>query len=143
VVDLAAGFGSPASSRPDGAGAPTLTPRELRFVAALAEGATVGEAAATAKVSERTGFRWKSKPEVVEAVRICQVAAIAQARGVISAGAVRAGRALVAIADGAKATTQQVTAARAVVEGAERVAEAIDTAKRIEDIEARLKARGL
>jgi hypothetical protein len=143
VGDVVAGFGRAANVRPDGDGALTLTPRELRFVAALAEGATVGEAANAARVSERTGFRWKGRPEVAEAVRICQVAAIAQARGVISAGAARAGRALVAIADGAKATTQQVTAARAVVEGAERVAEVIDTAKRIEDIEARLKARGL
>jgi hypothetical protein len=111
----------------------------LAFAEALAAGSTQNDAASAAHVSVRTARRWAHRPEIVAAVRARQVASVAQARGVLAAGAARAARSLVDMSDGkAEADAPRVTAARAVVDGANRLIDLADLEARLADLEARL-----
>ena len=116
-----------------------MTRREAAFVATLAEGGTVAEAAAAAKVSERSGYRWKSRPEIAAAVRAVISEHLATAGAVLAAGASRAARSLVDMSDGAaEAEAPKVSAARAVVETATKLGELREIEARLAEIEARL-----
>jgi hypothetical protein len=115
-------IGSAPDPATDGKAESNLTVREARFVAALTEGGTVAQAAAAAGVSVRSGFRWKARPEIAAAVRARLADALGQARGILASGSARAARSLVAMVDG-KADPARVSAAKAVLESATKLAE--------------------
>ena len=98
----------------DGHGS-TLNARETSFVEALASGASQNDAATTADISVRTARRWAHRHDITAAVHARLVGALAQARAVLAAGAVRAARSLVDMSDRTReADAPTVSAARAV-----------------------------
>ncbi len=111
-----------------------LSPKEIRFVDALAAGETSCQAAKLTGICDRTGRRWRQRPEIQSALRSRLNDSLGAARAILACGAARAASGLVSMADGSEpAESPRVSAARAVVEGATRLVE-------IEEIEARLAA---
>jgi hypothetical protein len=111
-----------------------LSPKEIRFCDALAAGETSCQAAKLAGITDRTGRRWRQRPEIQAAVRARLNDSLGAARAILACGAARAATGLVSMSDGSEeASAPRVSAARAVVEGATRLVE-------IEEIESRLAA---
>jgi phage terminase small subunit len=115
-------------------GEPRLSPRETRFVDALAAGETSCQAAKVASVSDRTGRRWRLRPEIQAAVRSRLNDSLASARAILAQGSARAARSLVDMSDGeSDATSPKVAASRAVIDQATALAS-------IEDLQAEVEA---
>jgi HD-like signal output (HDOD) protein len=126
-----------AQGGPESAGA--LTPREVLFVEGIARGESLADSATAAGVSYRTARRWRLKPHVAEAIRNRVGENLSQTRAILSAGSSRAARSLVSMSDGTTpAESARVSAARAVVESATKLAEIEELASRLAEIEAQL-----
>jgi hypothetical protein len=119
-----------------------LSPKETRFVEALAAGETSCQASKVAGVTDRTGRRWRQRPEIQAAVRARLNDSLGAARAILACGAARACSALVTMADGSEpAESPRVSAARAVVEGATRLVEIEEIESRLAEVEAQLAAQ--
>lgn len=127
----------------DDAAGENLNPREILFVDALALGHTLGDAATAARISARSGRRWKTKPEIAAAIRVRMTENISVGRAILAAGMSKAATALVAMASGeAVADSARVSACRAVVEGASKLLEIDGMVARLAQLEARLEVTG-
>lgn len=119
-----------------------LSPREVRFVDALAAGETSCQASKLVGIADRTGRRWRLRPEIQAAIRSRLNDSLGAARAILACGAARAATGLVAMADGSEpAESPRVAAARAVVEGATRLVEIEEIGTRLAELEARLQQR--
>ena len=117
-----------------------LTVVELRFVDAIASGASLEDAATATGRSTRTLRRWKKRPEIVAAIKDRASEQVALGRAVLAAGMGRASHALVAMADGTEeAESARVSACRAVVEGASKLLEIDGMVARLAQLETRLE----
>ena len=111
-----------------------LSPKEIRFCDALSAGETSCQASKLAGITDRTGRRWRQRPEIQAAVR---------ARLNDSLGAARACSALVTMADGSEpAESAHVSACRAVTEGAVKLCEVAELEARLAALEAQLTNDG-
>ena len=129
-----------ADSDPDDAG--VLNALELRFVDAIASGASLEDAATAAGKSTRTLRRWKKRPEIASAIKDRATEQVALGRAVLAAGMGRASHALVGMADGTtKAEPARVSAARAVVETTAKLVELEDVQTRLAELEEALSQR--
>ena len=116
-----------------------LSAREIRFCDALATGQTSCHASKLVGVTDRTGRRWRQRPEIQAAIRSRLNDSIGAARAILACGAARAATGLVAMADGSEpAESPRVSAARAVVEGATKLVEVEELASRLAELELRL-----
>jgi hypothetical protein len=116
-----------------------LDPREILFVDALALGCTLADAATAARISARSGRRWKAKPEIAVAIRVRISENIAVGRAILAAGMSKAATGLVSMASGeAAAESARVSACRAVVEAATKLVEIDELVARLAQIEDRL-----
>ena len=113
------------------------TPRQARYVEALAAGQSYAAAAKAAGVSERSGRAWRSDPVVVAALRD------ARARALADVTTKTVGRLSAAVdvltmiaADKDMPASARVAAARSLVEWAVRFIETNDLLERIEALEA-------
>jgi phage terminase small subunit len=138
------------SGQPDGAEADAgpddeacLSPKEIRFCDALAAGETSCQAAKLAGITDRTGRRWRQRPEIQTAVRARLNDSLGAARAILACGAARAATGLVSMSDGSEeASAPRVSAARAVVEGATRLVEIEEIESRLAEVEAQLTSNG-
>ena len=127
----------PADVEPEGD--EVLNALELRFVDAIASGATLEDAATATGRSTRTLRRWKKRPEIASAIKDRASEQVALGRAVLAAGMGRASHALVHMADGTvEASAPRVSAARAVVETTAKLVELEDVQVRLAELEARL-----
>ena len=118
-----------------------LSPREIRFCDLLATGETSCHASKLVGVTDRTGRRWRQRPEIQAAIRSRLNDSIGAARAILACGAARAATGLVGMADGSEpAESARVSAARGVLESAMKLGELEDLAARLEALESRLAA---
>ena len=118
-----------------------LSAREIRFVDALAVGRSPSEAANEIGLSDRSGRRWRRKPEIIEAIRARLSENIATGKSILAAGMAKAATGLVAMANGeAKADPGRVSAARAVCDGAIKLCELSDLQQQLAEIQQQLAA---
>jgi hypothetical protein len=123
----------------DEADGETLSAREIRFVDALAVGRSPSEAAREIGLSDRSGRRWRKKPEIIEAVRARLSENIATGKSILAAGMAKAATGLVSMASGeTPAEAARVSACKAVTEGATRLVELDELQSRLAELEARL-----
>lgn len=119
-----------------------LTPRQRLYCAALAGGATASQAAVDAKISERTGRRWREREGFRAAIRARQAEDMAIGRAVLVAGVAKCARQLVAMGAGeVEADGATVAAARAVLDGALGWMDLADLTARLDALEAQGGAR--
>jgi transposase len=117
----------------------TLSAREIRFVDALATGRSPSEAAKEIGLSDRSGRRWRKKPEIIEAVRARLSENIATGKSILAAGMAKAATGLVSMASGeTPAEAARVSACRAVTEGAVKLCEVAELETRLAALEERL-----
>ncbi len=114
-----------------------LSPRELRFVQALASGKTLAQASQAVGISPRSGRRWRSTPRVATALREALQEQVGQCKAVLASGAARAARSLVRMTDG-KGTAVRVAASKAVVDNAIKTVEIDELQAKVADLEATL-----
>jgi hypothetical protein len=115
-----------------------LSVREIRFCDLLATGRTSCQASKAVGVTDRTGRRWRQRPEIQAAIRARLNDSMSAARAILACGAARAAKGLVDMADGSEpAEAARCSAARAVVEGASRLVEIEEIQTRLAEIEAR------
>ena len=120
-----------------------LSPKEIRFCDALAAGETSCQAAKLAGITDRTGRRWRQRPEIQAAVRARLNDSLGAARAILACGAARACSALVTMADGSEpAESARVSACRAVTEGAVKLCEVAELEARLAALEAQLTNDG-
>jgi hypothetical protein len=118
-----------------------LSPKESRFVDALAAGETSCQAAKLAGISARTGRRWRQQFEIQSALRSRLNDSLGAARAILACGAARAATALVSMADGSEpAEAPRVAAARAVCDGAVKLCEVAELEARLAALEQQLTA---
>jgi hypothetical protein len=118
-----------------------LSPRETRFADELAAGHTPREAAKLVGVSDRTGRRWRQKPDVQAAIKARLNDSIAVGRSILASGMAKAATGLVAMASGeSEADAARVSACRAVTEGAVKLCELADLQSELAEIRAQLAA---
>ena len=121
----------------------TLSAREIRFVDALATGRSPSEAAKEIGLSDRSGRRWRKKPEIIEAVRARLSENIATGKSILAAGMAKAATGLVSMASGeTPAEAARVSACRAVTEGAVKLCEVAELEARLAALEAQLTNDG-
>jgi thioredoxin-like negative regulator of GroEL len=89
-------------------------------------------------VTSRTLRRWKLKPTVASAIRARTAEAMSLARAVLAAGASRAARELVDLAENAEPDSARVAACVAVVANATKLSEAESMQAEINEIRAQL-----
>lgn len=129
--------GEPVDEGPDSEAA--LSPREVRFVDALAAGEVSCQAAKLAGVSDRTGRRWRQRPEIQTAVRARLNDSLGAARAILAQGSARAARSLVDMSDDESiATSPKVAASRAVIEQANALTSVEELQAELEAIKAQL-----
>jgi len=117
----------------------SLSAREIRFVDALAVGRSPSEAAREIGLSDRSGRRWRKKPEIIEAVRARLSENIATGKSILAAGMAKAATGLVSMASGeTPAEAARVSACRAVTEGAVKLCELADLQTQLAEIQTRL-----
>jgi thioredoxin-like negative regulator of GroEL len=114
-----------------------LSPREVRFVDALATGESGCQAAKLAGISDRTGRRWRQRHEIQAAIRSRLNDSLGSARAILAQGSARAARSLVDMSDGeSDATSPKVAASRAVIEQATALTSIEDLESRLAELEA-------
>jgi hypothetical protein len=120
-----------------------LSAREVKFCDLLATGTPPAEAARAVGIAERSGRRWRKKPEIIEAVRVRLSENIATGKSILAAGMAKAARALVEMSDGAEeADAARVSACRAVTESAVKLVELDELQTRLALLEAQLASSG-
>jgi hypothetical protein len=121
-----------------------LRPKEARAIAALLCEPSVEAAARTARVGARTLRRWLQRPDFAEELSRAAREAMAGATKSLRAASVEAVETLRAVlADAEGPTTARVSAARVVLEQAQRAAEREELEARIVDLERAVEERGL
>lgn len=116
-----------------------LTPRQRRFVTAMLTARTIAEAAAAVGVTERTGLRYLSLPDVKAALAAALDDALGQVARLAVAAMTEALETLESIHQDANAPAgARVSAARAVFEGGPKLREARVLADRMSEIETKL-----
>ena len=127
---------NPAEEEDDGEG---FSARETRFVDALAVGRSPSEAAREIGLSDRSGRRWRKRPEIIEAVRARLSENIATGKSILASGMAKAATGLVAMASGeTPAEAARVSACKAVTEGACKLVEIEELQARLAQLEERL-----
>lgn len=119
-----------------------LSVQERRFVTLSASSESMDSMAATLGVCTRTLRRWKKRPEVAAAISDLTHEAMALAKSTLANAANRAARELVSLAESAYPDASRVSAARAILEHAEKFVEVEEIQNRLAEIEARLAANG-
>jgi methylphosphotriester-DNA--protein-cysteine methyltransferase len=120
-------------------GGEALSAREIRFVDALAVGRSPSEAAREIGLSDRSGRRWRKKPEIIEAVRARLSENIATAKSILASGAAKAATGLVEMASGEKpAEAARIAACRSVVENATKMIDLAEIERQLSELQARL-----
>ena len=112
------------------------TPNEIRFIDAIAAGGSLIDGARAARISYRTAKRWHRKDHVAKAIRARTNEHLSQARAVLASGASRAAAELVRLAGRARPDSARVTASKAVIEAATRMAEIEELESRVAELEA-------
>ena len=116
-----------------------LSPMELRFIDMAATGeSSMEEMAVKLGASARSLRRWKARPEVASAIRARTNESMSLARAVLAAGASRAARELVDLAENAEPDSARVAACVAVVANATKLSEAESMQAEINEIRAQL-----
>jgi len=114
-----------------------LSSGQRRFVAALMATRTVRDACEAAKVAERTGTRWLTRPEVRAELAQRQDAALSQVARRMASSMTLALTVLEAVmVDKNHSASVRVSAARAVLENGLRFAEIVSLADRVSRLEA-------
>ncbi|NLX42137.1 MAG: hypothetical protein GXY79_01510 [Chloroflexi bacterium] len=117
----------------------TLTTAQRRFIASLMGARSVRDAAKKAKISERTAYRYLRDPAVKTALRELLDEAEGQAVRLAVDAMTEAIKTLSTIHKNPKAPTgARVSAARAILECAPRLREALDLAERVTELEQNL-----
>ena len=113
------------------------TPRQGRYVEALAAGQSYAAAAKAAGVSERSGRAWRSDPVVVAALRDARARALADAT-TKTVGRLSAAVDVLSLvmADPTMPASARVAAARSLAEWAVKFTETLDLAERVAALEA-------
>jgi len=121
----------------------SLSARETSFVDALATGCSPAEAAREIGLSDRSGRRWRKRPEIIEAIRARLAENIATGKSILASGMAKAATGLVEMASGEKpAESARVSACRAVTEGAVKLCEVAELEARLAALEERLANGG-
>jgi hypothetical protein len=121
-----------------------LRPKEARAIAALLCEPTIEAAARSAKVGDRTIRRWLQRADFAEELARAAREAMAGAMKSLQAASIEAVETLRAIlADEEGPTTARVSAARVVLEQAQRAAEREGLEGRIADLERAVEESGL
>jgi hypothetical protein len=121
-----------------------LRPKEARAIAALLCEPSVEAAARSARIGARTLRRWLQRPDFAEELARAAREAMAGAMKTLQAASVEAVETLRAVlADEEGPTTARVSAARVVLEQAQRAAEREELEARIVDLERAVEERGL
>jgi phage terminase small subunit len=119
------------------AGFGTLNPRQRRFVAALVANATVRGAAEAAGIGERTAWRYLQDPVVKAALCERQDAVLGHVSRRLAHEMGAALDVLCAIMRNGISERARVSAARAVLDSGLRLAELVDLARRVSELEAK------
>jgi len=130
-------IGQDASAEPDELDG--LSPMTRRFVTLSASGESMDSMAAGLGVCSRTLRRWKRRPEVASAIAELTHESMALAKSTLANAANRAARELVGLAESASPDASRVSAARAILEHAEKFVELAEISDRLTELEA---ARG-
>jgi len=118
----------------------SLSPRQRRFVAAMMTARTVTEAAEAAGVSERTGRQYLTQPAVKAALSQALDSALHLASRQSAAAMTDALATLQEIhQDPTNPAGSRVSAARAILEAAPKLREALDLAERVTELEKRIQ----
>lgn len=113
-----------------------LTPKQYRFVVALAGSRTVKEAIATAKITEKTAYRWLKDSYFQDQLRKARRDVLFQATGELTAAVSGAIGTLSAIMDDdTQPASARVSAARTILDTAFNAIQADDLQERVEAIE--------
>jgi hypothetical protein len=112
---------------------------DTALIEALARGQTVAQAARLAGVSRRTAFRRLQEPDFRDVVRKCRGEIFDSASGALAATMRRATRTLRILLDDATPTVR-LGAAKAILDSAQRLHEAIEVEQRLAVLEARINA---
>jgi len=140
----------PVAEKPDtgGRAAPSvpvdedgLSPQEARFVALSASGEPMDSMAKALGVCSRTLRRWKRRPEVAAAIADLTRESMATAKSTLANAANKAARELVDLAESASPDASRVSAARAILEHAEKFVELAEISDRLSELETRLTGR--
>jgi hypothetical protein len=116
-----------------------LSPPEVIFCEALARGEPPCQASALAGVCDRTGRRWRLRPEIQAAVRARLNDSLGSARAILAQGSARAARSLVELSDSAMVgDSSKVSAAHKVLETAVKFIEVEELERRLSDLEAQI-----
>lgn len=119
-----------------------LSTRKRRFLAAIVASPTVRDACAAAGVAESTGWRYLSDPAVRSELAERQDSVLGHTAQRLAAEMSRALDVLVAIMNDKLASdAARVSAARCILESGLRLAELVQLAQRVSDLEQRLEAR--
>lgn len=125
----------------DDEGEDSLSAQEIRFCDALATGTTPREAAKLVGVSDRTGRRWRQKPEIQAAIRARLNDAIAVGRSILASGHAQAATAIVGMAGGTvPADSPRIAACRVLIESNEKWGELAEVKAELDEIRTRLAA---
>ncbi len=119
--------------------AASLTPRQIKAVAALLEHERLVDAAKACGVPERTLTRWRNEdPAFRAALSRAGADLLRDAVRVLQVGASAAAIALVGMANGtALAVAPRINAAKAVLDSVTRLTDLVDLAARVAALEAR------
>jgi hypothetical protein len=117
-----------------------LSVQERRFVTLSALGESMDVMAATLGVTSRTLRRWKLRPVVASAISDLTHESMAMAKSTLANAASRAARELVGLAESASPDASRVSAARAILEHAEKFVEVAELVEQVAEIRATLSA---
>jgi transposase-like protein len=126
--------GQDASATPDDVD--VLSAQELRFVTLSASGESMDAMAVTLGVCSRTLRRWKRRPEVASAIAELTRESMATAKSTLANAANKAARELVGLSESATPDASRVSAARAILEHAEKFVEIAEISDRLTELEA-------
>jgi transposase-like protein len=115
-----------------------LTVAEARFVTLSASGEPMDGMAATLGVCSRTLRRWKRRPEVASAIAELTRESMAVAKSTLAHAANKAARELVDLSESATPDASRVSAARAILEHAEKFVELAELSDRLTELETKL-----
>ena len=120
-----------------------LSAREVKFCDLLAIGRSPAEVAKEIGLSERSGRRWRKKPEIIEAVRVRLSENIATGKSILAAGMAKAASGLVSMSSGEdEPDAARVSACRAVCDGAVKLVEIEELQARLAALEVQLASNG-
>ena len=111
-----------------------LSVQELHFVTLSASGEPMDSMASTLGVCTRTLRRWKRRPEVAAAISELTRESMATAKSTLAHAANKAARELVGLAEAATPDASRVSAARAILEHAEKFVELADLKTELSDL---------